>query len=49
MAEALGSPVDKVESEEIDCILGNRRANHIEVIIKNVELIHPYPKYISHG
>lgn len=32
MAEALGSPVDKVDSEEIDCILKQT----IEMIMNNV-------------
>ena len=34
MAEVSGSLVGKVDSEEINCILGNRGVNHVEVIIK---------------
>ena len=46
MAEALGSSVGKVDSEEIDCILGNHGANHIEMIIKNGRLSHR-TQYVS--
>lgn len=36
MAEVSGSPVGKVDSEEIDSsILGNRGANHVEIIMKD--------------
>lgn len=36
MAEVSGSNVRKVDSEEIECILGNRGENHVEIIIKDV-------------
>lgn len=38
MTEVSGSLVPKVDSEEIDCILGNRGANHVEIIMKDVRL-----------
>ena len=49
MAEVSGSNVRKVDSEEIECILGNRGENHVEIIIKDVWLSQPIHNTLDLG